>query len=431
MPMADIYKKISKEEVEAFIEEYPRVKQWLHGKSESARTRYPKSLMRYCRYHGKNPDELIEIRKEDRRNAEHTSEMMLKEFVANTNFSGNSMTMHVAAIRSFYMFNMEGLAKRCVNVGQRKTKPYKCPTPLDLRKMEQGQSLRNILCIRLTSCGFREGSEAKLTWGHIWDELFDENGNLIWDGETPVHVSLMQYELKGKTSKDYSGVEQHAFLYPNVINILLKYKEWLETVLIPRLAKRTRYDKQFEKAENLEKFRITRETPILLSLYSNSKGELYGVKPQEIYRMIVKASKGKYSPQDLRRYAETQLEESNTMPDRWRKKILGHKISGEENPYSRPKIKALREKFIEAIPFIDYTVDSDSIMEKRKLQARCEELKEALAQKSQALAIAMTVAQDLKFLSQFVLRLQAHGIPPDIVMSEYTAKRRVLVREVS
>jgi len=66
----------------------------------------------------------------------------------------------------------------------------------------------------------------------------------------------------------------------------------------------------------------------------------------------------KLTPHDMRRFGQTQLEEAG-LPPNWTRKIMGHKISGEESPYSRPNVDKLREGYRKALPrliFIDRAV---------------------------------------------------------------------------
>jgi hypothetical protein len=59
-----------------------------------------------------------------------------------------------------------------------------------------------------------------------------------------------------------------------------------------------------------------------------------------------------FSPHDLRRFVQTGLERARLQPN-WIKKILRHKVAGEENPYSQPKIEELREAYRTALPYLD------------------------------------------------------------------------------
>jgi hypothetical protein len=185
-----------------------------------------------------------------------------------------------------------------------------------------GRNIRDIALINVfSSGGFREGTLSQLTWGHV-SEIES------WNGHDPVHIGVMSKELKGRGSGRYSHVEQHAFLTPYTAQILLKYRTWRES-----------------KGEN-----ITGETP-LFSTVDRRPRRLSG---RQIRRILERACEDKdytFSPHDLRRFTQTQLEAARVPPN-WIRKMLGKKIKGEEAPYSRPKIKQLREAYRGAIPYL-------------------------------------------------------------------------------
>jgi len=62
---------------------------------------------------------------------------------------------------------------------------------------------------------------------------------------------------------------------------------------------------------------------------------------------------------------QTQLEFARMQPN-WIKKILRHKVKGEEDPYSRPKIEQLRSAYREATPYLDLGVTPLIELEKRQ-----------------------------------------------------------------
>jgi hypothetical protein len=54
------------------------------------------------------------------------------------------------------------------------------------------------------------------------------------------------------------------------------------------------------------------------------------------------------------------------MQPNWIKKVLRHKVKGEENPYSQPKIEQLRSAYREAIPLLDLGVTPLAEIKKRQ-----------------------------------------------------------------
>jgi hypothetical protein len=59
---------------------------------------------------------------------------------------------------------------------------------------------------------------------------------------------------------------------------------------------------------------------------------------------------------DGRRWVNTALEQI-AISENWARKIRGRKVRGEEAPYSQPAINQLREKFREAVPLLQFTVE--------------------------------------------------------------------------
>jgi len=169
----------------------------------------------------------------------------------------------------------------------------------------------------------------------------------------------MSSELKGSGHRRYANVEQHTFLYPNTVKTFLLLK--------------TYYEKE-------KKVQVYREFP-LISTEQKYNDKFHPLSEEEVTKRIVKLSRRaglNITPHDLRRYVQTELEEARVTPN-WIKKILGHKVKGEENPYSRPKIEQLRKAFMGAAPFLDYTTEAP------KPSPEVDELKERL-DKTKALA---------------------------------------------
>ena len=90
------------------------------------------------------------------------------------------------------------------------------------------------------------------------------------------------------------------------------------------------------------------------------------MNPGSFHGIIKKASDERFTPHDLRRYAKTQLEASRKVPPNWIKKMQGKKLTGEEEPYSRPKIEQLKTAFGEAKPFI--TLAEPKVLDEKELR---------------------------------------------------------------
>jgi len=83
-----------------------------------------------------------------------------------------------------------------------------------------------------------------------------------------------------------------------------------------------------------------------------------------------------FSPHDFRRAFQTNLEAAG-VPANWVKKMTGHKLSGEENPYSIPKIEQLREAYMKAEPILSMSVKVETEFDrvKREVESMRERLR--------------------------------------------------------
>jgi hypothetical protein len=319
--------------------------------SESLRYQYLKHLKEYCLFHKKSPRELLDIKRTQ--GADSTAEKMLDVFVLGwtrqlaqrrTSEGGkvpdSVRAMAVRAVRSFYAAHYLDLAKRAGSGAKfAKSKPYRIPTQEDLRAMCVGLNIRDIAIINvLSSGGFREETLSKLTWGHILPELEK------WDKVSPVHIGVMGRDLKGGGVWKYHELEQRAFLTPYAVEVLLQYKAFRE-----------------KRGET-----ITPKSPLIAKVADRGRRREDrrsdgSISLREIRAIFERASEDKpfkFSPHDLRRFTQTQLETARVQPNLIRK-MLGKTVRGEEAPYSRPKIEALRDAFRSALPYLSLAPSTD------------------------------------------------------------------------
>jgi len=351
-------RRVSQQEVDQLLTNNPKAKFWVDQlNSRHTKIYAGRDLIRYCEFHHKTPEELLDIKRHQK---DSDAEKLLDEFAAAETFTKNMVARIVKYVRSFYSHNYLDLSRKAGRKAVKvKVKPYYTPSPEDLRALEEVcGSLRDQALIRLLTSGLRRGSIPFLTWGNIWKELFDEYGRLKWDGKTPIHISLMSLELKGSGNRNYNGVEQHTFLHPSAVRSLLRLKAFYER------EKKVQVQPKFPLIPTRRKY----------------EGQFTALAEGEVGKLIARISHRAdlhLSPHDIRRYVQTELEEAR-VPANWIKKILGHKLRGEENPYSRPKIEKLRQAFITAIPYLDYTQRTDLVgvsSDVEKLQEELAEIK--------------------------------------------------------
>ena len=317
---------------------------WL-GKMGSKETRYVyrKRMKIFCGWCGLDPQRLLALKDDpDSLEAEH----LLDRFVASRDFTDWQKVNIVTAVKSFFTYNYRELQRVSGKVSAAKQTAYRTPTAELLREFIKGAwTIRDkALVAFIASAFFREGTIPKLNWNNI------EGGAILkpdCNGIEILHIGIMGKELKGGGKGRYAGIEQHAFLTPEVRDLLLDYKRWREI--------------RGEKIEEDGPIFVTEARPYRRIGVERVRG---------IFKAVSRRSGVKFSPHDFRRYGQTQLEEAR-LPPNWIRKILGHKVKGEENPYSRPKIEQLREAYRKAIPHLVF-------IEKPKFMSEVERRKKVI-----------------------------------------------------
>jgi integrase len=318
-------REITKEELEPFAQQHSEVKRWLRKvESPITKDRYTRSIIRYCEATEKTPYELIELKKNSK---DHDAEDLLDEFVEDAqkaNYPNSMIWDMVIAVKSFYKWNYADLSRGAGKITLIKVRAYRTPDKETLLKFLEGAQIRDKALVSLIACtGISEGSIPQLTWNHIWIELVEKNVDIP-------HIGLTSMEIKGKGKGKYEGVQQHTFLTPYARKTLLAYKEW---------------------RERKEGKQLTPESYMFVSVTKPFKKLTLG-NVNRIFKQRSKDTGIKFSPHDLRRFVQTALETGRLQPN-WIKKILRHKVSGEENPYSQPKIEALRDAYKTALLYLD------------------------------------------------------------------------------
>ncbi|MEM3640682.1 MAG: site-specific integrase [Candidatus Bathyarchaeia archaeon] len=318
-------REITLEDTEAFVRQHEEVKRWMRKiESELTRYRYAKHLLRYCEATEKTPKELIELKQNSKN---HDAEDLLDEFVeiAQTELPITVIWNITKAVKSFYKWNYADLSSGAGKISVVKKKPYRTPDKDTLLRFMEGAEIRDKALIAfIASTGISEGSIPELTWKHIQD----------LEAEIP-HIALTSAEIKGKGKGKYAGVEQHTFLTPYAKKMLLAYKEWRER-------------KEGRKLTPQDYLFVTAKKP-----YAK-------LNTTDVYMIFHRQSRETgihFSPHDLRRFVQTALEMARVQPN-WIKKILRHKVSGEEQPYSQPKIEQLREAYRTALPYLDLSTET-------------------------------------------------------------------------
>lgn len=331
-----LLKERKQKEVQAFIDANPEVQRWLRKvPSPLTKANYARDLIRYVEATGMSPTQLIALK-----GKAHDAEDLLDEFVdlADKADLGDSRIWSISTtVKSFYKWNYADLSRGAGKKTINKKKPYRTPDKESLLKFMEGANLRDIALIQfLSATGISEGSVPYLRWKHLWAELIEKRID-------PPHIALSSVEIKGRGEGKYVGIQQHTFLTPTAVEALLKYKGWRE---------RTKHET------------ITPESP----LFVTNEGPVKLLSKSSVRAVFIEASKRTgiwFSPHDMRRFVQTQLEFARMQPN-WVKKILRHKVKGEEAPYSQPKIEELRKAYQIAVPYLDLGTTPIGELQKRQ-----------------------------------------------------------------
>lgn len=309
---------ITQRDQNEFVEAQPLIGLWLKGLARGTRYNYTRAMIMYTEFCGMTPQELLDLKE----NGGLGAERLLDRFVAMAEgLSEPRKKIAVTAVHSFYKSNYLDLAARSgySKVEYVSADNQRCPTQDELRKMVLNAHIRNDAIVNvISSGGFRAGTVLKLNWGDF-HELW------TWDGQTPIYVFVDSARLKGG---GYRGtVEQHCFMTAHAAEVLLRYAEWYRS-----------------------KRELTDESPLFISRGANQHIQSFQ-RMGKLALWTAVTSLGPYSPHDLRRYNQTQLEAARIDPN-WIKKMQGKKRRGEDNPYSRPKIEQMRKLFNIAEPHL-------------------------------------------------------------------------------
>jgi hypothetical protein len=325
--------KITKGNVlELWANRIETVKTWFSHLQQKELNAY--SLYRFCEWAKKTPDEILE---EKRKNSSaNVIEKLLDKFVTDPSFL-NSFKYHVSiAVKSYCHWNYVDLAKASGQVVLEKKKEYNKLSKEGLRKlwMRARNPRDRALIPFVTSTGIAKETLSKLTWG-----LLEED----WETKDTPALDIPSALIKGHGVGRYKGVRQITFLTPEAKRELINYRDWLEQRLGRKLKPEDKiwYEtKRHTKGSQLE--------PVTYDSFST------------LVTRLAKDAGVKFTWHDGRRWLTTAVETIGLTPN-WARVLRGRKVSGSENPYSRPAIEALRAKFLEAVSFLSFTSEAPTI----------------------------------------------------------------------
>jgi hypothetical protein len=289
-------------------------------------------LYHFCEWAHKTPPELLALKEKDATISPppNTVEKLLDEFCgANLEDFTNAEKYNTAIqVKSFFKWSYRSLEKAAGVVNWEKVKDYNPLSKEGLRKLyNRALNPRDRALIPFVTCtGIAKETLTSLLWGHLEQD---------WENKDLPCINIGSELLKGHGRGKYKGVRQITFLTPEAKRELLNYRDWIQ-------------DKLGRK--------LTPEDHIWLSTYKPYESLSYQMFGNAIITLSDKA-KVPFSLHDGRRWVNTALE-SIGISSNWARKIRGRKVKGEEAPYSQPSIEALRNKFREAVPALEFTSET-------------------------------------------------------------------------
>lgn len=179
----------------AEFEQYESVKQWgRHIQSQKTYEDYMYSLIRFCKWCRKNPDQLVSERSKNLESEDvavkRRIEGLVMYYFRNYSKTRSYTTARhdVLCVKSFFRANDVPLEIRNPKYWRVKT-PF-IPTVKDIKKiLDVSNDLEKLIILIMFQSGIRAGTLVKLRYRHVKEDL--EAGNI------PVCIYLEAYEVKG------------------------------------------------------------------------------------------------------------------------------------------------------------------------------------------------------------------------------------------
>lgn len=311
--------KITEKERLKWCYSFKAGKRWLNAikvdKSGSKHTEreYTRAIYTYCKWIGKNPDQLIADRKQELKNEDtkKNAEDKVREFcvmLQNTRDITRTTiaTKYHAPVKSFYNYNDLPLKLKTPKHTMRRREPH---TTEEIKALMQIANVRERAIITvLKDSGISRQDVVKLTYGDIKTEFETE--------KQFIHLKVVRQK---------ESLEYDTFIGKNTVECLKAY---------------------LNKRKNLGE-QITDDSPLIASLQGTS------ISPEGLSLIFIRLSKEvgfKTSPHRFRKFFESHL--GLSVPSMLVRYWMGHSL-GVEGHYFLPPIEKQREKYVEAYKEID------------------------------------------------------------------------------
>jgi integrase len=364
---------------------YESYRNWMNSlpgpfKTQSTKYVWSIKLLKYCEWIGKTPDELIAERKVELKSedsaVQHRAELNLKKFLRELetqNMAPNTRRIYFTAIRNFYLknyvpltfFRREGPPAQTVLEGAR------AATHMEIKKMLDVANLRQkALVLFIAHTGLSESDVSRLKIGDL--------GKVVAVKNVAENMEKLEPPIPLEIRRTKTGIKAQTFVSTEAWNLLKTYFEFRKRgTLEQRQSGRGYY------ARGIPPEKLRDDSPIFRSYGKWGKMRVPIIEPAEpltpggINRIIRKIAleagiwqKG-FSAHSLRRFFQTTLEMVG-IPQNWVKLMMGHKLQGEEAPYSRPTWEMLESAYTQAEPYLQVTFSQQDI---KKLREDLESIK--------------------------------------------------------
>jgi len=340
--------------VEGWHSEYPSVDKALRHyarriKSEKTRENFCGTLMRFCKYCGKNPEELVKLSVEE-------ASSLCQSFTDSLMDKGCSVR-YVNACQAYLMtfFRENGFegarelkTEHYYQPARYKKKPEYIPTPDEIYKMAyaSGSPKNRAIIFALYTAGLRNSTLRAIRYGDVRKEL--EMGlNVI-----KIEVYPEMKELDPKACK--GNIPYYTFIDPTTVKALREYLR-----------------------ERVEKFGSIEDDEPLFCSDSNAlrleEQRKTPVSPNGLEEMVKKSARRAgierwmdVTPKCLRTAFESALRNSG-LDVKDQEFLMGHILPGSQDPYyDKTKVEDLRRKYAQ-VNFFPQTGFLTEEMRKRQL----------------------------------------------------------------
>ena len=294
----------------------------LANRSESTRKKYKRYFSLFCEWIGKTADELVTERKEDLKEEDlknqRRMETLLKGFIAHLKSSGLSVSTQqvaYAAVQSFFEMHYMPLRMRRGDYPSGESLGYRAATKNDILKLLDSSSIRvKAMILFLKDSGLRVSDLASLKYKDVAKGL-EEEAEFI--------------KLNLITQKN--SISARTFIGPEAIEALKAY-----------------FQQRKEGTRRLSPEEISDNSP----LFRTRSREIAPISRSGMSSTITfHAGKvgldGQLSAHSFRKFFQTQLEAAGVHPN-WIDQMIGHKLQGATNSYSKPTDQQLKEAYMKA-----------------------------------------------------------------------------------